>query len=173
MTELLRNPEKLAKARTELEEVVGKNEHFEAAVAIVKETFRLHPAAPFLVPHKADTDVEIDSFVVPKNAQILVNVWATGRDSNVWLDPGSFMQERFSDSENDFRGRDFELIPFGAGRGICPGLPLAYRVCILWSILHSFNWRLENGMKRKDVDMTEKFGLTLQKAIPLRAIPTV
>ncbi|KAK2991368.1 hypothetical protein RJ640_024041, partial [Escallonia rubra] len=183
MTELLCNPEKLAKARTELEEVVGKNELLQESdipklrylQAIVKETFRLHPAAPFLVPHKADTDVEIDSFVVPKNAQILVNVWATGRDSNVWLNPGSFMPERFLDSEIDFRGQDFELIPFGAGRRICPGLPLAYRVVhlMLGSILHSFNWRLEDGMKPEDVDMSEKFGLTLQKAIPLRAIPTV
>ncbi|KAK2991374.1 hypothetical protein RJ640_024047 [Escallonia rubra] len=183
MTELLCNPEKLAKARTELEEVVGKNEPLQESdisklpylQAIVKETFRLHPAAPFLVPHKADTDVEIDSFVVPKNAQILVNVWATGRDSNVWLNPGSFMPERFLDSEIDFRGRDFELIPFGAGRRICPGLPLAYRVVhlMLGSILHSFNWRLEDGMKPEDMDMSEKFGLTLQKAIPLRAVPTV
>ncbi|KAK3012712.1 hypothetical protein RJ639_009694 [Escallonia herrerae] len=182
MTELLCNPEKLAKARTELEEVVGKNELLQESdisklpylQAIVKETFRLHPAAAFLVPHKADTDIEIDNFIVPKNAQILVNVWATGRDSNIWLNPGSFMPERFLDSEIDFRGRDFELIPFGAGRRICPGLPLAYRVVhlMLGSILHSFNWRLEDGMKPEDMDMSEKFGLTLQKAIPLRAVPT-
>ncbi|KAK2972544.1 hypothetical protein RJ640_014268 [Escallonia rubra] len=183
MTELLCNPEKLAKARTELEEVVGKNERLQESdisklpylQAIVKETFRLHPAAPFLVPHKAGIDVEIDSFVVPKNVQILVNIWATGCDSNVWLNLGSFMPERFLDSEIDFRGRDFELIPFGAGRRICPGLPLAYRVVhlMLGSILHSFNWRLEDGMKPEDMDMSEKFGITLQKAIPLRAVPTV
>ncbi|KAK2991372.1 hypothetical protein RJ640_024045, partial [Escallonia rubra] len=188
MTELLCNPEKLAKARTELEEVVGKNEPLQESdisklpylQAIVKETFRLHPAGPFLVPHKADTDVEIDSFVVPKNAQILVNVWATGRDSNVWLNPGSFMPERFLVSEIDFRGRDFELIPFGAGRRICPGLPLAYRVVhlMLGSILHSFNWRLEDGMKPEDMDMSEKFsnvsrGNVIRDFEQLRQVTTV
>uniref|UniRef100_A0A5B7BBB0 Putative geraniol 8-hydroxylase-like n=1 Tax=Davidia involucrata TaxID=16924 RepID=A0A5B7BBB0_DAVIN len=181
MAELLKSPETMAKARNELKEVIGKDGVVQESdisnliylQAVVKEVFRLHPAAPFLLPRRAEADAEICGFRVPKNAQVLVNIWATGRDSSIWSNPDSFVPERFLDCEIDVRGQDFELIPFGAGRRICPGLPLAYRMVhlMLASLLHSFDWKLEQGMKLEDLDMTEKFGLTLQKAMPLKAIP--
>ncbi|KAL2532409.1 Cytochrome [Abeliophyllum distichum] len=88
-----------------------------------------------------------------------------------WL---PFKPERFMESEMDVRGRDFELIPFGAGRRICPGLPLAIRMVpvMLGSLFNSFDWKLEGGIAPKELDMEEKFGITLQKAHPLRAVPT-
>ncbi|KAI9180093.1 hypothetical protein LWI28_001094 [Acer negundo] len=181
MAELLHNPEKLTKAQTELRQVLGKDglvQEFDIKKlpylqAVMKETLRLHPPAPFLVPHKAETEVEICSYLVPKTAQILVNVWAMGRDSSVWQNPNSFMPERFIESEIDVKGRDFELIPFGAGRRICPGLPLAQRMVYLMlaSLLCTFDWKLANDMKPEDMDMTEKFGLTLHKSEPLLAVP--
>lgn len=42
---------------------------------------------------------------------------------------------------------------------------------VLASLLHSFVWKLENGIKAEDMDMSDKFGFTLPKALPLRAIP--
>ncbi|GLT77838.1 hypothetical protein SLA2020_493930 [Shorea laevis] len=112
-------------------------------------------------------------FTVPKNAQILVNVWAMGRDSSVWPNPNLFLPERFLEKDVDFKGRDFELIPFGAGRRMCPGLPLANRMLhlMLASLVHHFNWKLPDEMKPEDVDMSEMFGLSLHKAEPLLAIP--
>ncbi|KAL3649488.1 hypothetical protein CASFOL_005891 [Castilleja foliolosa] len=136
--------------------------------AVVKETFRLHPIGPLLVPHKADVDVEINGYTIPKDAQILVNVWASGRDPSVWQDADMFVPERFLDREIDFRGQDFELIPFGAGRRICPGLPMAHRMVhlMLATFVGDFGWQLE-----EELDMDEKFGITLQRAIPLKAVP--
>ncbi|KAF3631447.1 hypothetical protein FXO38_26662 [Capsicum annuum] len=90
-------------------------------------------------------------------------------------DPLIFKPERFWSSDMDMRGQDFELIPFGAGRRICPGYPLTLRMIpvILGSLLNSFNWKLEGGIRPKDLDMEEKFGITLGKAHPLRAIPSL
>nr|XP_023926620.1 geraniol 8-hydroxylase-like [Quercus suber] len=181
MALLLHNPEKMVKAQDELEEVLGNNgkvqesdiSKFHYLQAIVKETFRLHPPAPFLVPRKAVTDVEICGFIVPKNAQILINVWAMGRDLSIWPNPNLFMPERFLEHGIEFKGQDFELIPFGAGRRICPGLPLANRMVhlMLASLVHNFAWKLPDEMKPEDMDMEEMFGLTLHKAKPLQAIP--
>ncbi|KAM3249915.1 hypothetical protein P3L10_011685 [Capsicum annuum] len=72
------------------------------------------------------------------------------------------------------RGQDFDLIPFSAGRRICPALSLALRTLpvILGSLLNSFNWKLEANIGPKDLGMEEKFGFTLAKAHPLRAIPS-
>ncbi|TJX12503.1 cytochrome P450, partial [Tissierella creatinini] len=123
MTELLRNPDILSKVRLELEQTIGKGNPIEESditrlpylQAVVKETLRLHPAVPLLLPRKALADVEIAGFIVPKGAQVFVNAWAIGRDELTWENPLSFMPERFLGSNLDFKGRNFELIPFGSG----------------------------------------------------------
>lgn len=181
MTELLRNPKSLLKAREELEQTIGRDSFVQESdiarlpylKAIIKETFRLHPAVPLLLPRKAGADVEICGFTVPKGAKVFVNVWAIDRDPILWENPEYFMPERFLGSDMDVRGRDFELIPFGAGRRICPGLPLAMRMLhlMLGSLIYSFDWKLEKGITPESMDMEDRFGLTLQKAQPLRVIP--
>lgn len=181
MAECLKNPEKMKKAKAELVQVIGKGKLLEEADVsrlpylrcIVKETLRLHPPVPFLIPRRVEQDVEVCGYNVPKDSQVLVNAWAIGRDGTVWENALEFKPERFLESELDIRGRDFELIPFGAGRRICPGLPLAVRMVpvMLGSLLNSFDWKLEGGIAPKDLDMEEKFGITLQKAQPLRAVP--
>jgi geraniol 8-hydroxylase len=104
--------------------------------------------------------------------QLLVNIWAIGRDTATWPDPLKFKPERFFQEDIDFRGCDFELIPFGAGRRICPGLPLAYRMVhlMLGSLLHRFKWKLPEGEANSELDMSEKFGVTLVMARNLKAI---
>ena len=126
-----------------------------------KETFRLHPPTP-LLPRKSDVDVEISGFMEPKSAQIMVNVWAMGRDSSIWKNPNQFIPERFLDSEINFKGQHLELIPFGAGRRICTGLPFAYRTVhiVLASLLYNYNWKLADEKKPQDIDIFEAFGIT-------------
>ncbi|KAF5178118.1 Cytochrome p450 [Thalictrum thalictroides] len=114
MTELLRNPDILAKARLELTETINKDKLIEESdigrlpylQAVVKETLRLHPPAPLLVPHRAETDVEICGFSVPRHAQVLVNAWAIGRDPETWINPTAFLPDRFLGSKVDFRVSD-------------------------------------------------------------------
>nr|UXG91338.1 miltiradiene/abietatriene hydroxylase [Callicarpa americana] len=181
MTELLLNPEKMSKAKHELRTVIGENKQVQESdisrlpyfQAVIKEVLRCHPPAPLLIPHKSDYDVQIRGYMIPKETQILVNVWALGREPSVWSNPNSFEPERFLDRKIDFRGQDFEFIPFGSGRRICPGLPLADRMLpiMVATLIHNFDWKLEPGVKPEQVDTTEKFGQALHKAVPLRAIP--
>lgn len=177
MAELLRNPHTMAKAKEELKDVIGKGKLVDEAdisrlpylQCIVKETLRLHPPVPLLIPRKTETKVTLNGYIVPEGTQVLVNAWAIGRDPFTWENSLEFKPERFLNSELDVRGRDFELIPFGAGRRICPGLPLAVRMLpvMLGSLLNNFDWDI--GLE--ELDMTEKFGITLQKAEPLCAVP--
>ncbi|KAF0910630.1 hypothetical protein E2562_003059 [Oryza meyeriana var. granulata] len=180
MVELLQSPSSMAKAREELTRVIGSKPEIEESDidrleylrAIVKETFRLHPPAPLLLPHKAERTTEIGGYTVPKGTTVLVNIWAIGQDRKVWLEPSKFMPERFLHRELDFRGRDFELIPFGSGRRICPGLPLAVRMVnlMLASLLHRFEWRLPPEIEKNGVDMAAKFGIVMSLSTPLQAI---
>ena len=122
MAELIRNPEKLKRAQAELKEVVGLNRRVEESDterlpylrAVVKEVFRLHPAGPFLVPHRADRRCEIAGFVIPKHSRVLVNVWGMGRNPNIWKEPLKFVPERFIDDEMcshvECRGKEKDYI---------------------------------------------------------------
>ncbi|KAF8032914.1 hypothetical protein BT93_D1718 [Corymbia citriodora subsp. variegata] len=182
MAELLHSPEKLSRAQAELDQVIRKGNLVDESYitclpylqAIIKETLRLHPTLP-LIPRKSGEELEISGVTVPEGAQVFVNVWAIGRDGTLWEDPNAFMPERFLGSEIDVKGQSFELIPFGGGRRICPGLLLALRMLhmMLGSLLNCFNWKLEGGIEPDEMNMDDKFGLTLQKGQPLRAVPTL
>nr|GMD51793.1 geraniol 8-hydroxylase-like [Ipomoea batatas] len=180
MAELFKNPNTMKKAQAELADVIGKGKPIQEddviqlpyLQCIVKETCRMHPPVS-LIPRKVEQDVNLCGYTILKDSQILINVWAIGRDSNIWERPLTFNPERFWNLEMDIRGLDFELIPFGAGRRICPGLPMAMRIVpvMLGSLLNSFQWKLDGNLAPQDLDMEEKFGITLAKACPLRAIP--
>eukprot|EP01018_Ginkgo_biloba_P016256 Gb_21585 [translate_table: standard] len=182
MAELIHNPHTFKRVQAELEEVVGRERKVEESDteqlpylhAVVKEVFRLHPAAPLLIPHRAESSCEIAGFDIPKGAELVVNVWAIGRDLTIWNEPSRFSPERFWESEIEYKGQHFELLPFGSGRRICPGLPLANRMVhfVLASLLHSFDWTLPHDQRHEKMDMTPKFGITLRKDLPLKAIPS-
>uniref|UniRef100_A0A453FYV6 Cytochrome P450 76C4 n=1 Tax=Aegilops tauschii subsp. strangulata TaxID=200361 RepID=A0A453FYV6_AEGTS len=180
MAELLQNPSAMAKTREELAQVIGSKSEIEESdicrleylQAVVKEVFRLHPPAPFLIPRQAEATTQVKGYTVPKDARVMVNVWAIGRDNELWSEPERFLPERFLGKDMDYRGRDFELLPFGSGRRICPGMPLAVRMVhlMLATLLYRFEWRLTREVEENGVDMREKFGIVLALTTPLQAI---
>nr|AJD25238.1 cytochrome P450 CYP706G11 [Salvia miltiorrhiza] len=181
MSELLNRPEAMEKVQKELSEVVGMNNIIEESHlpklhflnAVIKETLRLHPPAPLLVPRAPLQSSSVGGYTIPKGTKILLNVWAIHRDPSIWDNPEEFRPERFlEDSRNlDFKGNNFELIPFGSGRRMCPGLPLAEKMVayLLASFLHSFDWKLTDGKK---LDMSITLGIVLQKTNNSIATPT-
>lgn len=133
LSELLRNPRVMKNLQNELQKVVGMNRMVEESdVAnltyldmVIKETLRLHPAGPFLVPRETMEDVTVNGYYIRKKTRIIVNVWAIGRDPNVWTDNAHmFYPERFVNSDIDVQGHDFQLLPFGSGRRGCAGTQL-------------------------------------------------
>ncbi|KAL6858799.1 hypothetical protein ACP4OV_017801 [Aristida adscensionis] len=186
MAELLRNPVIMAKVRAEIDGALQGKETIEEPdaaslpylLAVVKEAMRLHPVAPLLLPHRAvDDGVEIGGYAVPKGSTVIFNSWAIMRDPAAWERPDEFVPERFLDTaaEVEFRGKHFEFLPFGAGRRLCPGLPMAERVVplILASLLYAFEWRLPDGVAAEQLDVSEKFTTANVLAVPLRAVPVV
>ncbi|CAI9097844.1 OLC1v1034353C1 [Oldenlandia corymbosa var. corymbosa] len=182
MVELLSNPIVMSKLKDELNELVGvANKVVESDIdnlkylqAVVKETLRLHPPIPFLVPRRATQDTNFMGYDIPKNTQVFVNVSAIGRDPDGWEDPECFKPERFLGSGIDFKGNHFELLPFGAGRRICAGIPLAHRMLhlVLASLVHEFDWSVHSSVANNVRDTKERMGVVVRKIEPLIAIPT-
>ncbi|XP_024969120.1 probable (S)-N-methylcoclaurine 3'-hydroxylase isozyme 2 [Cynara cardunculus var. scolymus] len=179
MAELVKNKNVMSKLREELKNEINTRTVVESEVsnlpylnACIKETLRLHPPAPFLLPHRAYQTCEVMDYTLPRGSQILVNIWAIGRDPKLWEDPLLFKPERFLGSNLDFGGQNFEFIPFGAGRRMCPGLQSGVKSVqtILASLILRFDWLLPNDDDPVNLDMSEKFGVFLQKKKPLQLI---
>ncbi|KAF5182040.1 Cytochrome p450 [Thalictrum thalictroides] len=180
MTELLRNPHILKNVEDELDQVVGKNTKVTESdiwklpylQAVVKETLRLHPPVTLLLPRRCIEDTEYMGYSIPKDTQVFVNVWAIGRDPASWEEPLSFQPERFLNSNIDFKGQHYQLLPFGAGRRMCVALMLGQRMLYfsIASLVHTFEWALEDGVTPETMDMRDMFGSVLRKAEPLKAV---
>ncbi|KAH7665217.1 Flavonoid 3'-monooxygenase protein [Dioscorea alata] len=185
LVELIRHPDILAAAQKELDSIVGRSRfvseldlnNVPVLQAIIKETFRLHPPVPLLIPHTASEACEVAGYHVPKAATLLINVWTICRDPELWSHPLEFDPSRFlpggKNADVDLKGTHFELIPFGAGRRICVGLRLGLRMTtlLLASLVHGFDWALPNGLTPETLNMDVEFGLTLERSVPLVARP--
>ena len=173
-------PELFEKATQELDEVIGQNRwvtekdipNLPYVEAIVKETMRMHPVAPMLVPRCAREDCNVAGYDVQKGTRVLINVWSIGRDHELWKNPQEFYPERFIGKEIDVKGQDYELLPFGSGRRMCPGYSLGLKVVqsTLANLLHGYNWKLPSDMNPEDLDMEEIFGLSTPRKFPLVTI---
>ncbi|KAK4281837.1 hypothetical protein QN277_013285 [Acacia crassicarpa] len=181
MAELMNHPDIMAKARREIDSVVGRERLVEESdiaklpyvESIVKETFRLHPTGT-IISRQATQECEVNGYVIPEKMSVIVNVWSIGRDAQYWEHPLEFRPERFmneeGESEMSLKAQNFELLVFGAGRRMCPGVSLATKVVptTLAAMIQCFEWKLAHG---GEVDMEEKPGLGLPRANPLLSIP--
>lgn len=132
----------MMKVMEELTKVVGLNQMVEEfhlsklfyLDAVIKETLRLHPPLTILVPRKPTQTSILGGYTIPKGSTIYFNIWAIQRDPKVWDNPLNFMPERFLNECNgkvyDFTGNSIEFCPFGSGKKLCAGIPLAERLLV-------------------------------------------
>ncbi|KAJ8747396.1 hypothetical protein K2173_011786 [Erythroxylum novogranatense] len=173
MTLLLNNPHAMQKTVADIEAVVGLRRLVDETTLpslnylqnVINETFRLYPAAPLLLPHESSEDCNVGEFHVPKGTMLLVNAWKIHRDPKYWFEPEKFMPERFEGGEVE----GYKLLPFGAGRRICPGAALGRRTVglTLGALIQCFEW---SRISEEKIDMTEGIGLTMPKLEPLEAL---
>jgi cytochrome P450 len=183
MSELVRNPNVMQKAQAEVRgKLQGKPMVTEDDLAdlrytklIIKETLRLHPVVPLLVPRECREPCKVMGYDVPKGTTVFVNVWAINRDPRYWDDAATFRPERFEAGTVDFKGTDFEYTPFGAGRRMCPGMAFAQASMelVLAALLYHFDWELPGGMPPDELDMAEEMGITVRRKHDLYLRPVV
>lgn len=184
------NPAVMKTLQEELESAVGKGGRvkpsdlpsLEYLQCVVKETLRLHPPAPLLVPHESRETCIVAGYKIPAKTRLIVNAWAMATDPGLWgedvlaFKPERFMQVGGRHRNIDVIGHDFELIPFGSGRRGCPGTALALESVslALSRLLHCFDWSLEckDGVQ-EELNMSESFGLTMSRRFDLFAVPAV
>ncbi|XP_072079214.1 cytochrome P450 71D10-like [Arachis hypogaea] len=184
MAEMIKKPSVMERAQSEVRRVYGSKWYVDESElhqltylkSIIKETLRLHPSVPLLVPRENKEPCQINGYQIPANSRIVINAWAIGRDPTYWVDAMEFKPEMFVDNYSiDNRGTNFEFIPFGGGRRMCPGIAFATpnMELSLAQFLYHFDWKLPNGIKNDELDMTELFGNTVRKKNDLCLIPII
>ncbi|KAF5792398.1 putative cytochrome P450 [Helianthus annuus] len=173
---LLNNPETLKRAQEELDLHVGRKRLVDESdiknlvylQAIIKETLRLYPPAPISLLHQSTEDCVVGGYTVPKDTLLIANLWKLHRDPNVWSDPYKFRPERFLTDKKDIdlKGQHYELLPFGSGRRMCPGVSFALQSLhlTLASLIQGFELAKSSD---GPVDTSDIFRLTNNKASPL------
>ncbi|VAI11675.1 unnamed protein product [Triticum turgidum subsp. durum] len=189
MAELLRNKDAMKKLQHELRSAGSidsqimdnmiTQEDLEGMVylkAVMKEMMRLHPPGSLLIPREAMEPARIQRYDVPSKTMVIVNAWAIGRDPDSWESPEEFRPERFLGigGEVDFRGRHFQLVPFGSGRRVCLGINFTMSIMevAIANLVGRFDWALPEGGTEEVVDMEEAPGITSRKRVPLRVLAT-
>ncbi|KAK5824814.1 trimethyltridecatetraene synthase-like [Gossypium arboreum] len=180
ISELIRQPQLIRQATEELDRVIGRERWVEERDiqqlpyidAIMKETMRKHPVAVLLAPHLALEDCNVAGYHIRKGTRVFVNTWSIGRDPLLWEQPEEFRPERFIGRKIDVKGQNFELLPFGSGRRMCPGYSLGLKMIqsSLANLLHGFNWKLPDNTKAEELSMDEVYGLATPRKFPLDAV---
>ncbi|CAL4928229.1 unnamed protein product [Urochloa decumbens] len=183
MAELVTHPVAMRRLQDEIRDAVGSSPGGSGSVsedhlsklpylkAVTRETLRLHVPAPLLVPRETVRDTQLLGYHVPARTRVLINAWAINRDPAAWgEDAEEFVPERFLGSSVDYRGQDFALLPFGAGRRGCPGVGFAEPTMelALATLLYHFDWEPAGG---RALDMSEENGITvhIKYGLPLVA----
>uniref|UniRef100_J3M8F7 Cytochrome P450 n=1 Tax=Oryza brachyantha TaxID=4533 RepID=J3M8F7_ORYBR len=156
MAELVRNPRAQKKLQEELDRVVGRDR-------VMSETD--FQSLPYL-------NAVIGGYNIPRGANVMVNVWAIARDPKLWSNPLEFRPERFLEETVDIKGNDFRVLPFGAGRRVCPGAQLGINLVasMVGHLVHQFDWSLPAGTRPVDVDIMESAGVVTFMNTPLQTI---
>ncbi|KAE8681799.1 ER lumen protein retaining receptor family protein isoform 1 [Hibiscus syriacus] len=183
LSNLMNNRHALKRAQQELDLKIGRRRWAEESdmeelvylQAIIKETLRLYPPAPLLIPHVPMEDCCVGGYRIPKGTRLFVNAWKLHRDPRIWSNPEEFEPERFlTNHENvDVLGQNFELVSFGSGRRSCPGTNWALQAIRLTMARLLQGFDLKTPLNAP-VDMTEdqSASATMTKATPLQLVLT-
>ncbi|CAA7027940.1 unnamed protein product [Microthlaspi erraticum] len=184
MTYLMKYPKVMKKAQDEVRDYVREKgstfvteddvKNLPYFKALVKETLRIEPVIPLLIPRCCIKDTKIAGYDIPAGTTINVNAWSLSRDEKEWgPNPDEFRPERFLEKDVDFKGTDYEFLPFGSGRRMCPGMRLGTAMLEVpyANLLLNFNFKLPNGMKPEDINMDVMTGLAMHKSDHLKLVP--
>ncbi|XP_058110632.1 phenylalanine N-monooxygenase-like [Magnolia sinica] len=183
MAEMINQPDVLKKAVEEVDKVVGKERlvqesdftHLNYIKACAREAFRIHPIAPFNLPHVATADATVAGYFIPKGSHVLLSRIGLGRNPKVWDDPLKFKPERHlkdPTAEVELMETDLRFISFSTGRRGCMGAPLgsAMTVMLLARLLQGFTWSTPPGEPRADLAESAN-DLFLARTLRVRAEP--
>ncbi|KAI3901076.1 hypothetical protein MKW92_007104 [Papaver armeniacum] len=194
MAEMINQPDVLRKATDEIDVVVGKSRWVQESdipklnyvKACAREALRLHPLAPFNVPHVSISDTVVAGYFIPKGSHVLLSRRGLGRNPRIWHEPHypfstsaiKFYPERHLISKDggiadvDLTEKELRFISFSTGRRGCVGgsLGTGITIMLLARLIQGFDWSAPPG--ESVIDLSESANdLLLDKPLLAHAKP--
>ncbi|KAL6841213.1 hypothetical protein ACP4OV_028986 [Aristida adscensionis] len=141
--------------------------------AFVKELLRKHPPTYFSLTHAAvEPGSKLAGYDVPTDANLDIFFPTISEDPKLWDRPTEFDPDRFlSGGETaDMTGSaGIRMIPFGAGRRVCPGLAMGttHIALMVARMVQAFEWRAHPS--QPPLDFKDKVEFTVVMNQPLLA----
>ncbi|KAL6909386.1 hypothetical protein ACP4OV_001667 [Aristida adscensionis] len=196
VAEMVGRPEVMAKAVAELDSggpLVQESDipRLGYVKACVREAFRLHPVAPFNIPHVALADATVAGHRVPRGSHLLLSRLGLGRNPRVWDDPLRFDPGRHvagggageaAAADVALTENDLRFISFSTGRRGCVAASLgtAMSVMLLGRLLQGFAWGSPAGLaavdlseSRHDTSMATPLVLHAEPRLPEHLYPAI
>ncbi|KAI3843805.1 hypothetical protein MKX03_018002 [Papaver bracteatum] len=167
MAEMINQPDVLRKATDEIDAVVGQRRWVQESdipklnyvKACAREALRLHPLAPFNVPHVSISDTVVAGYFIPKGSHVLLSRLGLGRNHRIWHEPLKFNPERHLISNDggiadvNLAEKELRFISFSTGRRGCVGGPLgtAITIMLLSRLIQGFDWSAPPGESMIDL----------------------
>uniref|UniRef100_L7N0S0 Cytochrome P450 2C3-like n=2 Tax=Ciona intestinalis TaxID=7719 RepID=L7N0S0_CIOIN len=92
--------------------------------AFTQEVYRFKTIVPLALQHRANKDVEIGGYVIPKGTKVFPNLHAVHHDPNIWKNPSEFNIYRHISKDGKFIPSK-RVVAFGMGARSCLGEKLA------------------------------------------------
>ncbi|KAF9069316.1 cytochrome P450 [Rhodocollybia butyracea] len=100
---MVQNPDVQSKAQAEIDHVIGRDRlptledrrSLPYVESVYREVMRMQPPLPLGLLHASIDDDFYRGYHIPKGCTVVTNLWAMGRDPDVYSEPDKFMPERF------------------------------------------------------------------------------
>ncbi|XP_066361416.1 cytochrome P450 89A2-like [Miscanthus floridulus] len=180
LANLVRRPDIQSRLRSEVEAAAG-GEACAYLRAVVMESLRRHPPVPSVQRHMS-SDAVVGSKLVTRGTLVNFSLEAIGRDAKIWTSPEEFIPDRFMPGGEGEGARltigskeatKVMMMPFGAGRRICPGMGYAmlHLEYFLANLITAFEWRAIEGEEEVDLKADHGFFTTMSNPLRARAVP--
>lgn len=144
--------------------------------AVLKESMRLYPVAPFIVrkitqPTELPASDGKPSLTLPEGALACVWIYGLHRNDKFWENPDDFKPERWLKEAHDVVPGSY--MPFAHGPRNCLGQPLAHIILrtFLAHLLKEFDFQIPPGEAMERKDMQVGFTVLPRGGVSLVALP--
>jgi len=168
---LITHPEVQDKVREEIHQIFGSFKIWGGAyeqfkklrylTKVIKETLRLYPPFPILVPRITRRPDELGGFHIPAHTSVIVNVAGYNRNPMYWNNPDTFDPERFESKDEHHNHKSLKDIPltWGGGPRGCIGKRMGMMIlrASVVSLLSKYKL-ISPNIKVDNVRIVRKFG---------------
>ncbi|XP_069500537.1 cytochrome P450 2F2-like isoform X1 [Ambystoma mexicanum] len=158
---LMKYPQITLKMQEEIDNVVGPNRSpsfddrskMPYTDAVIHEIQRFTDVIPLSLPRSVTRDITFRGYNIPKGTYVIPLLTSVHYDATMFKNPEVFDPQHFLDDKGSFKKND-ALMPFAAGKRVCPGESMAKMELFLYFTTILQNFTFKPLVAPEEIDLT-------------------